>query len=70
MNNINNLKKSDIWKIQLTLAINFISSEDTDEDRLMHSTNDTPQIMINDKVEKVMKERFESILYKYQTGLE
>ena len=28
---INNLKKSDMWKIQLTIANNFISSIDNDE---------------------------------------
>ena len=28
---INNLKKSNTWKIQLTVAINLISSKDTDE---------------------------------------
>ena len=27
---INNLKKSDIWKIQLLIANNFISSADND----------------------------------------
>ena len=37
---INNLKKSDTWKIQLTIAINFISSKDIDEERVMHSTSD------------------------------
>ena len=30
---MNNLKKSDTWKIQLTVAINFISSKDNDEER-------------------------------------
>ena len=34
---INNLEKSDAWKIQLTIAIDFISSKDTDEERVMHS---------------------------------
>ena len=34
---INNLKKFDARKIQLTMAINFISSTDNDEDRVMHS---------------------------------
>ena len=34
---INNLEKSDAWKIQLTVAIDFISSKDTDEERVMHS---------------------------------
>ena len=28
---INNLKKSNTWKIQLTIAINLISSKDTNE---------------------------------------
>ena len=39
---INNLKKSDTWKIQLTIAVNFISSkDDNDEERVMHSKSDT-----------------------------
>ena len=33
---INNVKKSGIWKIQLTIANNFISSIDNDEERVMH----------------------------------
>ena len=32
---INNLKKSDTWKIQLRIANNFISSIDNDEERVM-----------------------------------
>ena len=31
-----NLQNSDIWKIQLTIAINFISSRDTEEERVLH----------------------------------
>ena len=31
---INNLKKSDTWKIQV--AINFMSSKDNDEEHVMH----------------------------------
>ena len=35
---IYNLKKSVTWKIQLTITINFFSSEDdNDEERVMHS---------------------------------
>ena len=34
---INNLKKADTWKIQLTIANNFIYYIDNDEDRVMHS---------------------------------
>ena len=33
----NNLKKSDTLKIQLTIAKNFISSIDNDEEQLIHS---------------------------------
>ena len=31
------LQESDTWKIQLTIAINFISSKDVAEERVMHS---------------------------------
>ena len=34
---ITNLQKSDTWKIQLTIAINFISSKDDDEEHVAHS---------------------------------
>ena len=36
--NINDLKQSTTWKLQLTIAINFISSkDDNDEKRVIHS---------------------------------
>ena len=34
------IERSDTWKIQLIVAINLVSSKDTDEDRLIHSNND------------------------------
>ena len=37
--NTNNFKKSDTWKIQLMIAINFMFSKDNDEESLMHSKN-------------------------------
>ena len=36
---INNLKKCETWKTQLTIANNFISSIDNDEEHVMHSKN-------------------------------
>ena len=30
------LRNSDTWKIQLTIAINFISSKDAKEERITH----------------------------------
>ena len=50
---INDFEKSDTWKIQLTIAINFVSSTDNDEERVMHSKSDSIEIMINDKAYKV-----------------
>ena len=52
---IDNLKKSNTWKIQLTIAIYFISSKDNDEECVMHSNSD---IMINDTVDEAIKELF------------
>ena len=34
---INNFKNSDTWKIQLTIANNFIYSIDNDKEHVMHS---------------------------------
>ena len=34
------------WKIQLTMAINFISSKDSDETRTMHTKSNNVEIMI------------------------
>ena len=52
---INDLKKCDTWKIQLTVEINFMSSKDTDEECIMHSKSDNIEIMINDKADEVIK---------------
>ena len=58
---INNLEKSDTLKIQLTIANNFISSIDNDEERLMHSKSDKLEIMINDEADEVIIELFDSL---------
>ena len=59
-----------MWKIQLTLAINFISLKDNDEERVIHSKSDNIEIMINDKADEVIEELFQSLLSKHQVGLE
>ena len=56
-----NSKKSDTSKIQLRRAINFMSFKDTEEERVMNSKFDNIEIMINDKVDEVIKELFESL---------
>ena len=48
---INILKKFDTWKIELTIANNFIYSIDNDEDCVMHSKSGKIEIVINDEVQ-------------------
>ena len=38
---------------QLTIANNFISSMDNDEERVMHSQSDDIEIMINDEADEL-----------------
>ena len=67
---IKNLKKSDTWKIQLKIGINFISSNDTDEEQAMHSESNNIELMIYDNADEATQEIFESLLSRYQAGLE
>ena len=64
-----NLKKPDLWKILLTIAINFISSKGNDEKSVMHLKSDK-EIMINEKADEVIKRLFKSLLNRYQVRLE
>ena len=50
-----------MWKIQLTTAINYISSKGTDKEHVIHSKSDNIEIMINDKADEVTEELFESL---------
>ena len=42
------LQKSGTWKVQLTIAVNFISSKDNDEKQMMHSKSDNIEVMTYD----------------------
>ena len=57
-------------EIQLTIAINFVSSKDKDEERVMHSKSNNIEIMINDKADEAIEEPFQSLISRYQIGLE
>ena len=60
-----------MWKIQLTITINFFSSEDdNDEQNVMHSKSDNIEIMISDKADEVIKKPFDSLKNRYQSNLE
>ena len=65
-----NPQKSDTWKIHLTIAINFISSKDVDEECVMHSQSDNIEFMPYDNINEVVNKLFESLRSRYQIGLE
>ena len=67
---INNLKKSDTWKIQLTIANNFISSLDNVEGCVWHSKSDNIEILIKDEANDVITGHFYSLKNRYQNNLE
>ena len=54
-----------MWKIELTLPINFISTRDNNEERVMNSKSDIKEITINEKADKVIEKRFKSFLNRY-----
>ena len=58
------------WEIQLTMSVNFISSKDSHETRNMHAKSDNMEIMMGSETDDIIDELFESLLQKYQEGLE
>ena len=52
------------------MAINFISFKDSDETRIMHAKSDNIEIMMGSGIDKIIEELFESLLQRYQEGLE
>ena len=64
--NINNLRKYDTRKIQLTIAKNFICFIDNHEEHVMHSKSDEIETMINYQADDVIKELFDSLKNGYQ----
>ena len=64
------LQISDTWKIQLTIAINFISSKDAEGERALHSSRDNTKFTSYNDANEVVDELFESLRSKYQGNLE
>ena len=57
-------------KFQLTIAINFISAKDVDEERVMHPKSNNTEIMTYHNANDVVDELFESLLSRYQIVLQ
>ena len=54
-NIIISLKNSDTWKIQLTITINFISSKDTEEERVKRLSRDNIKFTSDSEVNYVIE---------------
>ena len=57
-------------KIQLTTAINFIPSKDSDEIPTMHAKSNNVEIMMGSKTDEVIEDLFKSVFQRYQEKLE
>ena len=69
-NMINDYKIQNEWKIQLTMSINFISYEDSDAAQSRHTKSDNIEIMMGSETDDIINKLFESLLQRYQEGLE
>ena len=54
-----NLQKSDAWKIQFTIAINFISSKEAEDEHVMHSRSNKMKFTSYNDANEVVDELFE-----------
>ena len=52
------------------MEIKFFTSADSNETRTMHTKSDDMEIMMGNEKDEIMEELFESLLKKYQKGLE
>ena len=52
------------------MIINCISSKDSDEICTMHIKSNNMEIMMHNETDQIIEELFESLLQKYQEGLE
>ena len=57
-------------KNYLAIAINFISSKDTEEEHEMYSSSDNIKCTSYNDANEVVNELFESLLSRYQDNLE
>ena len=67
---VDSKKKSGEWKIQLIMKINFISSRNFIESRDMYSKSDSFEIMMGANTNEIIKNLFNSLLRRYQGGLQ
>ena len=69
-NVIIDLKNSNTWKIEWTVAINFISSKDAREKCFRHSRSNNIKFTSYNDANEIVDEHFESICSRYEGNLE
>ena len=57
-------------KNQLTMAINFISSKDSDETRTLRAKSNNVEIMMGSGTDEIIKELYKSFLQRYEERFE
>ena len=67
---ITDIQKSDTWKIELAIAINFTSSIDSEKQYIMHSKSDNLKFKSCNDANEVVEELFDSLRSRYQNNLE
>ena len=58
-----------VWKIQISMHVNFISSKDTGETRTIYVWSDNVSIMQGSDTDNIIREIFRSFLRNYQEEL-
>ena len=58
-----------VWKIQISMRANFISSKDTGETRAIYVWSDNVDIMWGGDTDDIIREIFRSLLHNYQEEL-
>ena len=58
-----------VWKIQISMRVNFISSKDTGETRTIYVWSDNVSIMWGSDTDDIIRELFGSFLHNYQEEL-
>ena len=58
-----------VWKIQISMRVNFISSKDTGETRTNYVWSNNTKIIWGSNTNNIIKELLESFLHNYQEEL-
>ena len=58
-----------VWKIQISMRVNFISSKDTGETRTIYVWSDKVRIMRGSDTDDIIRKNFRSFLHNYEKEL-